>query len=59
MKSIEVKILATKQFYNLHLYTKCRGFALDCLGEIGIESCQNVNALPEDKPIYNLKQIEE
>ncbi len=56
---IEVKFIRVKEICNLHLYTKFRSSILSRLGEMRIESCQNVSALPADKPIsITVAQIE-
>jgi hypothetical protein len=34
----------------MHLWAKFRGSTLSRFGEIGIESCQKVSAVPTDKP---------
>jgi hypothetical protein len=34
----------------VHLSTKFCDSKFSCLGENGMESCQNVSALPADKP---------
>jgi hypothetical protein len=50
IQSIEVKLIRVKELSNLRLCTKFRISTLSRLGEMRIESCQNVSALPADKP---------
>jgi hypothetical protein len=52
LKSIEVKLINVEQLCSMYLCTKFGSSTLSCSKEIGIESCQNVSALPPDKP-YN------
>jgi hypothetical protein len=50
----------------MHLCTKFGSSTLSCSKEIGIESCQNMSALPADKPqristltdIHQIKRLE-
>jgi hypothetical protein len=50
IKSIEVKLIGVKQLCSMHLWAEFRGSTLSRFAEIGIESCQNVIAIPTDKP---------
>jgi hypothetical protein len=45
-----MKILDIKQLGSVHLCTKFQDSMFSYLGEIKMESCQNVSALPADKP---------
>ena len=58
IKSVQVKFRDVKQLGSMHLYTKLQRSTFRHLEEIGVESCQNVSALPADKPytkIFNLR----
>jgi hypothetical protein len=50
IKSVQVKFRDVKQLGSMHLYTKLQHSTFRHLEEIGVESCQNVSALPADKP---------
>ena len=50
IKSVQVKFRDVKQLGSMHLYTKLQRSTFRHLEEIGVESCQNVSALPADKP---------
>ena len=54
IKSVQVKFRDVKQLGSMHLYTKLQRSTFRHLEEIGVESCQNVSALPADKP-YSLR----
>ncbi len=49
---MEVKLVNVDQLCSMHLCNKFGSFTLSRLEEMGIESCQNVSALPGNKP-YN------
>ena len=49
IKSVQVKFRDVKQLGSMHLYTKLQRSTFRHLEEIGVESCQNVSALPADK----------
>ena len=46
-----MKLLGIKQLHSIYLHTKFRGSVLSYLGEIWMESCQNVSAFSADKLI--------
>jgi hypothetical protein len=54
MESVEVKILGVKQLCSMHLHTKFQSSIFSYWGEIKMESCQNVSALPADKPYSSI-----
>ena len=55
LKSMKMKFTGVKQLCIMHLCTKFRGSTLSRFAEILAESCQNVSALPTDKPYCFLK----